>query len=502
MSRLFTILSLFLIGAAHGAKPNIILIYADDLGYGDVTCNGAQAGLTPHIDRLAKEGVNFLDAHCSAATCTPSRYSLLTGEYAFRHPDVRILRGNAKAAIQPGKPTMASMLKSVGYRTAVIGKWHLGLGGDDGIDWNAEVKPGPLEIGFDTSFLIPATGDRVPCVYLKNHRVVGLDPADPIYVSYQKGDFDGGPLGQDHPELLKMKFSHGHDQTIVNGISRIGRMRGGKKALWVDEDMADVITKEALSFIDSSKDQPFFLFFSFHDIHVPRVPHPRFVGKSGMGPRGDCIVQMDWCIGEVLNKLDASGLTQDTLVIFSSDNGPVLDDGYEDEAVTKIGSHQAAGPLRGGKYSNFEAGTRVPMMVRWPAEVKPGVVSNALFSQIDLYASLAKLTEAKLEDNAALDSLDTLDVLLGRSQKAREELVEQARGLSLRQSSWKYIAPGKGPQINKNTNTELGVDPEPQLYNLAEDLGETKNLATSDPERVKAMAARLQAIRDAGRTRP
>ena len=243
--------------------PNVVLIYIDDLGYGDVGCYGATSVQTPHIDRIANEGCRFTDGHSSAATCTPSRYSLLTGEYAWRHKGTGIAPGDATAIIKPGRVTLASMLQSAGYRSAVVGKWHLGLG-EDTIDWNKPITPGPLDIGFDECFLIPATGDRVPCVYVRNRNVAGLDPNDPITVSF-KGPLDDEPTGASNPELLKLAWDHGHDATIVNGISRIGFMKGGRKARWVDEDMADTITQEAVSFIDrhvaTHHQQPFFLFF-------------------------------------------------------------------------------------------------------------------------------------------------------------------------------------------------------------------------------------------------
>ena len=284
MKRLAVLLSLILLccGLAAGAeKPNIVLLYADDIGYGDLGCYGAAGHLTPNLDRLASTGLRFTDAHCSSATCSPSRYSLLTGEYAFRQ-SARVLPGDAPALIRPGRATIGSVLQQQGYTTAVVGKWHLGLG-DGNMDWNGEIKPGPLEIGFDYSFLIPATGDRVPCVYVENHRVVDLDPLDPIQVSFREPVGDE-PTGQNHPEYLKMHPSHGHDRTIINGISRIGYMTGGRAARWVDEDMADRITRKAVDFIDENHSRPFFLYFSTHDIHVPRVPRGIFRGASGMGP--------------------------------------------------------------------------------------------------------------------------------------------------------------------------------------------------------------------------
>lgn len=474
-------------------QPNIIFIYADDVGYGDVSCYGAGVIATPNIDRIASEGVRFTNAYASSATCTPSRYSLLTGKYAWRQKGTGIARGNAAMIINPKQATIASVLKRSGYRTGVVGKWHLGLGPKGGPDWNEDITPGPREIGFDYSFLIPATGDRVPCVYVENQRIVDLDPADPIQVSYGKPIGDE-PTGKAHPELLKMKFSHGHDQTIINGISRIGYMDGAESARWVDEDMADVITAKAKDFIKENRDEPFFLYFSTHDIHVPRVPHSRFEGKSGMGPRGDAMLQLDWSTGEILEILDSLNLAENTLIVFSSDNGPVLDDGYEDYAVEKLNGHTPAGPFRGGKYSSFEAGTKIPFIVRWPEQVTSGE-SQALVSQVDLMASLAELTGQKLKNGEGPDSQGMVEVFLGKSHSGRDHLVQHARNLAIIKDGWKYIEPGKGPKVNKNVLIELGMDSEPQLYNLNMDFGEVSNVAAEYPEVVKEMSALLESVK-------
>lgn len=474
-------------------QPNIILIYADDIGYGDLSCYGAKRVRTPNIDRLASGGIRFTNAHSSSATCTPSRYSLMTGEYAWRKSGTSVLPGDARLIIRPGRVTLPSMLRSRGYRTGVVGKWHLGLG-DGNIDWNEEIKPGPLELGFDHSFLIPATGDRVPCVYVENHRVSGLDPSDPIRVSYAE-PFSGEPTGRANPEKLKMHPSHGHDQAIVNGVSRIGYMSGGKSALWVDEDMADTITRKAVEFIDREKAKPFFLYFATHNIHVPRLPNKRFTGTTPMGPRGDAITELDWSVGEILDALERHKLTDNTLIIFSSDNGPVVDDGYRDQAVEKLGGHRPASIYRGGKYSNFEGGTRIPFLLRWPQSVKAQQSSKALISQIDLLASLSKLSGYKMPEEAAPDSADVIDALLGQTTRGREHLVEHAGVLSLIQGDWKLIEASNKPRVNQNTNTELGNDPNSQLYNLASDPGERNNLANSEPERVKSMTLFLDGIR-------
>lgn len=483
--------------------PNIVLIYVDDLGYGDTSCYGATMVSTPNIDRIAQEGCRFTDGHSSAATCTPSRYSLLTGEYAWRQKGTGVASGDANAIIKPGRVTVASMLKQAGYRSAAIGKWHLGLG-DGPIDWNKPISPGPLEIGFDESFVIPATGDRVPCVYVANHNVVGLDPNDPITVSFREPVGDD-PTGLKNPELLKMGWDHGHNATIVNGISRIGFMSGGKTARWVDEDMADVITKEAVRFIDRHKashhDQPFFLYFNPHDIHVPRVPHTRFSGTTVMGPRGDAIAELDWCVGEILKSLDQHRLAEKTVLIFTSDNGPVVNDGYKDSAVEMLGAHKPAGPWRGGKYSSFEGGTRVPFLVRWPAKIQPSTTSEALVCQIDFLASFAALVGQVLPEGAGPDSLNTLPALLGETRRGRDHLVEQAGAHSLRRGSWKLIEASKGPAVSKQVNIETGNAPLVSLYDLASDPGETNNVAEQNQETVLEMVELLQRIRQQGTPR-
>jgi arylsulfatase A len=347
------LISCFAWAQKSNSKPNIVIIYLDDLGYGDIGCNGAKGVHTPHVDKLAKRGILFTDAHSSAATCTPSRYSLLTGSYAFRN-NAAILPGDAPLLIRPGVPTLPAMLQQSGYTTGVVGKWHLGLG-DGSIDWNGEIKPGPNEIGFDYSFLIPATQDRVPCVFVENRRVVNLNVTDPITVSYSH-QVGNDPTGLDHPEMLKMRADSQHSNTIVNGISRIGYMTGGNLARWKDEDFPNVLLQKAKTFIVSNKNKPFFLFFSLSDIHVPRDPNPMFKGKSSMGRRGDDIAQMDWLTGEVMKVLDQQNLAKNTLVIFTSDNGPILNDGYRDDSEEMVGDHKPAGPFKGGKYSAYEGG--------------------------------------------------------------------------------------------------------------------------------------------------
>ncbi|NBV85772.1 MAG: arylsulfatase [Verrucomicrobia bacterium] len=425
------------LNAAENAKPaqqpNIIVILADDLGYGDVGCYGATAVKTPNIDRLAQEGLRFTSGYATSATCTPSRYSLLTGEYAFRKSGTGILPGDAAMIIEPGRTTVPALLQKAGYKTAAIGKWHLGLGSkSQPVDWNAEITPGPREVGFDYSFIMAATGDRAPCVYVKNKRVVGLVSEDPISVSYKEA-YPGEITGKDNRESLKMDWSEGHNDAVINGVGRIGFMKGGKAALWKDEDMADVFTQEAVDFIEREKAHPFFLYFATHDIHVPRI-----------------------------------------------------------QANEKLGDHKPGGPLRAGKYSPFEGGTRVPFLTRWLGRIRPGV-SDAMVSQVDFLASFAALTGQKPDTAAAPDSSNILSALLGDAKTGRDHMLEYANKVSFRSGPWKFVQPGVyRSQLNRGTN--VTVKAPGWLFNLETDLGETDDVAVQHPEVVKEMVAKLDGI--------
>jgi arylsulfatase A-like enzyme len=475
-------------------KPNVIFIYADDLGYGDLGSYGATKISTPILDKLASEGLRFTHAHSTSATCTPSRYALMTGEYPWRKQGTGVLPGDAALIIEPGRTTLPLIFKQAGYNTAIVGKWHLGLGDAVNKNWNEPIKPGPNEIGFDYSFIFPATADRVPTVFIENHEVVGAEPSDPIEVNY-KQKIGNEPTGKENPELLKMRNTpnHGHDMTIVNGIGRIGWMKGGTKARWTDEEMPLTFLNKSCEFIRANRDKPFFLFYSLTEPHVPRMPSTVFKGKSGLGFRGDAILQIDWAVGEIMNELKELGIDKNTLVIFTSDNGPVLDDGYEDEAVTKLNGHTPWGPLRGGKYSTFEAGTRVPFIVRWPASVKPGV-SDGLISQVDLLASFSSMLGATIKTR---DSENMWPAIIGKSKSGRTSLVEQGMGsLAIISGSWKYIEPNNGPAISYLTNIETGNNYAPQLYNLQEDLGERNNLALKYPEKLTELRKELEKVRN------
>ncbi|MEO9473987.1 MAG: arylsulfatase [Cyclobacteriaceae bacterium] len=469
------------------AKPNVVIIYLDDLGYGDLSAYGATEIQTPNIDALANGGLRFTNGYATSATCTPSRFALLTGVYPWRNERARILSGSAPLIIDTAQVTMPKMLKSQGYQTAIIGKWHLGLGAGD-LDWNGHVAPGPNEVGFDQAYILAATQDRVPTVYIENGYVDGLDSEDPISVSY-KSNFEGQPTGKNNPELTTMKWHHGHNNSIVNGIPRIGYMKGGQAAQWSDMDMADHFLSKAKAYVKERKENPFFLYYAMQQPHVPRTPHPRFAGKSGMGPRGDVILEADWCIGEFMKTLEAEGVLDNTLIIFSSDNGPVLNDGYYDDAVEKLGNHKPAGDLRGGKYSLFEGGTRVPFITYWKGNIQAGL-SDALICQVDLLASLAKLVGAEVPPT---DSQELLDVFLGKSGTGRETLVLEAKGkTALRKGEWLMIPPYEGPAVNEKVNTEIGNSREYQLYNLKADIGQQNNLASIHTDRLDQMKSDLK----------
>ena len=479
-------------------KPNVLILYTDDLGYGDLGCYGATAISTPNIDWLAQNGLRFTDAHCTASTCTPSRFSMLSGRYAWRKKGTNILPGNANLTIPTDITTLPKVFQKAGYYTGVVGKWHLGLGNTFPIDWNKEVSPGPKEIGFDYSFIFPATADRTPTVFMENQMIIGLDTLDPIEVSYDHA-FPGELLGKEHPEMLKMKNdpTQGHDQHISNGIGRIGYMQGGKRAEWTDEELGFTFNSKTIGFIDESlkEKKPFFLYYAIHDIHVPRMPASIFKGKSKLGYRGDAILEMDHTVGVILEALKQRGLLDNTLIIFSSDNGPVMNDGYLDQSVeTSVAEHyKPAGIYRGGKYSVLEGGTRIPFIVYWANQIKPNTVSNALFTQVDLMASFAGMFGQKLPANEFTDSRNYLTTMIGKSEKSRDQIIEQPINIALAivKDGWKYISPSDGVPLMKEVNIETGFSKEDQLYNLKNDPQELNNLATKNPKKLAELKALL-----------
>lgn len=476
----FTVLSTFSLQAQH-KQPNVIIILADDLGYGDISCNGPYGIKTPNIDKLANEGLNFSDGHCTAATSTPSRYSLLTGFYPSRNLSANILPGDAPLIIDTERTNLPKIFQRAGYSTGVVGKWHLGLGKGP-TNWNKKVTPGANEVGFDYSYLLAATCDRMPNVYINNGKVVNLDLSDPIEVSY-KMNFPGQPTGKNNPELLRLKTTEGHLDGINNGVSRIGFQKGGKAAMFIDENMADTFLLKATHFVETNKQKPFFLYYALHEPHVPRLPNEKFLGKSGLGTRGDAILEADWCVGEFIKKLDELGLRENTIVILSSDNGPVIDDGYDDEAKEMLGNHKPSGPFSGGKYSYYEGGTRVPFIVNWKNHIIPGK-SEALVSQVDFMASFAVMLKQEVGKS---DGVNVLNALLGKSKKGRTTYIEEgiSRRIAYREGNWVYIP----------ANTNGKKKNEVELYNLEIDISQSNNLALKESKRLRNMADRYEKIR-------
>ena len=509
MKKTYLFICLFIINCSNYNKvksPNIIVIMADDLGYGDVGAYGAKSEnvKTPNIDKLAKGGIKFTSGYSSASTCTPTRYSFLTGTYAFRKKNTGIAPPNSPAIIKPGTETIASVLKKAGYNTAVIGKWHLGLGGPNGPDWNGKLEPGPKEIGFDYSFLLPTTNDRVPQVYVEDHYVKDLDLNDPIWVGYKKPN-ENHPTGISHRNTLRMNWNDGHNNTIHNGIGRIGFYTGGNSARFRDEDIADEWQIRAKDWIEENKDNPFFLFFSSHDIHVPRMPHERFQGKSGMSYRGDAIEQLDWNVGEIVNTLERLDLIENTLIIFCSDNGPVLDDGYDDFANESLGNHNPAGPYSGGKYTVREGGTRTPFISYWKGRIKPNV-SNLMISTIDLMASFSSLVGIELAQDGALDSFNVLDAILGGSDaKGREYIVSQDNGkrgnYGLRVGNWKLQRHDSKIMYNGDLSMRTWPVPKYTLYDLSVDIEEKNDLSNQNKDIFEKLKNKLDTIINNGRTR-
>ncbi len=512
-------------------NPNILLIYADDVGIGDISAYGAELIHTPHIDALAEAGIRFTSAYATSAMCTPSRYSLLTGIYAFRLEGAGILSAEDPLLIKPGSVTLPGLLQKQGYRTGIVGKWHLGLGETvGGLDWNGVIKPGPLEVGFDESFLLPVTNDRVPTVYVDGHYVYNLSPEDdPLLVrypveghhEYQEKQFGRDshaayeplvgnlPTGLSHPELLHYGADIQHSGTIVNGISRIGHMDGGQSAWWNDEEMTFVFAEKAEEFIKKDDGKPFFLFLSSHQNHAPRIPNPKFLGSSSVGLRGDCVVELDWLVGEMVRVLKETGQYENTLIVFTSDNGPALYEGYDDGALENNKGHNPNAGFRGGKYIAYEGGTRMPTIVQWPSRIKQGIVSDALISQVDFLATFTSLAGGKLPDDKHFDSEDITPALLGESDKGKDFVVQQSSdGLGIRKGKWKYIEPAtrskwaydrhnRGEQNPMHYNM---LEPVEYLFDLENDQEERHNLAGQYPEKLKEMRILLLDIKNKGLT--
>ncbi|MDA1232697.1 MAG: arylsulfatase, partial [Planctomycetota bacterium] len=433
------LIALILLGVvssdAHAhEKPNIVLIFADDLGYGDLGCYGATKVQTPNIDRLAAEGRRFTDAHSVSAVCTPSRYTLLTGEYPLRANGGKGIWGPAPVIspllVDTEKVTIADVCKSSGYDTAVLGKWHLGFKTGSN-DWQEPLRPGPQDLGFDYYFGMPVVNSAPPYVYVENDRIVGSDPADPLV---QLGRNDKGvatPITPIPPEAAQRSPN---------------QFRGAKEAhkLFNDYEVGTKFAGKAVEWINNHKKNPFFLYLATTNIHHPFTPARRFQGTSQCGLYGDSIHELDWMVGEVLACLEENGLSDNTLVIFTSDNGGMFNHGGQ--AAFQAG-HRQNGDLLGFKFGVWEGGHRVPLIVRWPGKVQAGSTSHQLIGNIDMLATLAAVTGQKLDQAQQADSVNMLPAFVGEPEKPlRDHLIlasHKGTHLSIRKGKWMYI-PGQG----------------------------------------------------------
>jgi arylsulfatase A len=509
MNRILLLSALLLVPqtALHAAEtlPNIVLIFADDLGYGDLGCYGATKVKTPNIDRLATEGRRFTDAHSASAVCTPSRYGLLTGQYPFRAAGGKGLWGPAPPSspllIDTEMLTVADVFKSKGYDTAVFGKWHLGFGKGRN-EWKEPLRPGPQDLGFDYYFGMPVVNSAPPYVYVENDRIVGSDPADPLEPAKKSGKAPTPltPLDKGASNRVKNEFS--------------GAVAAHK--LFNDYEVGTKLTEKTTEWIKSRKGKPFFAFFSTTNVHHPFTPAKRFQGTSQAGIYGDFVHELDWIVGEVRKSLEVAGVADNTLIVFTSDNGGMFNSGGTQAAEF---GHKINGDLLGSKFGVWEGGHRVPFIAWWPGKVPAGTVSNQLLSSVDLMATAAAIVGRELSEEERRDSINMLPVLTGNPEKAlRTELVacpNSSAHLSLRKGKWMYIPAQSdggfgGSQGGAGATKWVGTPnsdiedgkikpdaPPAQLYDLEADRNQTTNLHNRFPEVVSEMKAALESYRSA-----
>ncbi len=469
---------------APAAAPNIVYILCDDLGYGDVQCLNPTRGKikTPHIDSLAAQGMIFTDAHSGSAVCTPTRYGVLTGRYAWRtRLQNGVLGGFSPPLIAEGRLTVAGFLRAHGYHTACLGKWHLGWdwaqrptdgtrkgGVQANVDYTAPIRRGPTSVGFDYYFGISASLDMAPFVYLENDRVTGIPSVEKTFVRT-------GPAAPDFEA-----------EDVLPTLAR-------KAAAYVKEKAAA-----------SRQSRPFFLYLPLNSPHAPILPTKAWQGKSGLGDYADFVMETDWAVGEVLAALETAGIAENTLVIFTSDNGcsPVAQ-----IAQLEAQGHFPSGPFRGYKSDLWEGGHRVPFIVRWPARVPAKSTSDQVICLTDLMATCADILNTSLPPDAGEDSVSLLPALLGRPAKPEREAVVNhsiSGRFALRQGRWKLeIAPGSGGWGAPNDfEAKTAGLPEIQLYDLLADPGETKNVHREHPAVVARLRQLLEKIIADGRSTP
>lgn len=436
---------------AHSpSRPNVVVIMADDLGYGDLGCYGATEVSTPNCDRLAREGRKFTDAHTPSAVCSPTRFGLLTGTYPWRENRVpRHLHADEPLVIRDGEATVASLLKQAGYATACVGKWHLGAQRQNPIDWQQPLRPGPNDVGFDSFFGVINSHNQAPYVWVENDTILDRRPGEVFAIEKQTVQTSG------------KKYRNSYE-----GEARLA--------------------PRAVKFLEHNQHKPFFLYYPTSAVHLPHTPGKAWQGKSKLGQYGDYIQEFDWEVGQVLDTLDRLKLADNTIVVVTADNG----------GIAKFGNprHKVNGPLRAGKTTAYEGGHRVAYLVRWPGRVPAGTTCDETICHVDLMATLCAALQIELPSQAGPDSHNVLPAWLGQphSEPLREATVcvsQMAADFSIRQGPWKLILLG-------------GAKPGKELYNLEQDPAESKDLSAAEPQRVAELEKLLATCKKNGWSRP
>jgi arylsulfatase A len=504
MKSLVLLVLLALAFTAHAAdRPNIVVILADDFGYGSSGCYGADPKLvqTPNIDRLAREGRRFTDANTTSSVCSPTRYSLLTGRYCWRTSEKSgVLGVFSPLHIEPARLNMASLLKAHGYQTAAIGKWHLGYGRTDGspqwrTDFAAELSPGPLDIGFDYHFSVPGNHGDLTGVYVENRFVYGL----------RSGKIPPGTKLSPVPDSDDFKATYTKEDT-ESGRATVLDLDAPRR---VNERVMPVLTDKAVRWIEQQKTgAPFFLYFTPVAVHNPVTPDKDLAGKSAAGPYGDWIHELDRSVGRILDAIDKQGLAENTLVVFTSDNGGVTGSARPDspQGVAEKAGLKINGALRGRKHSIWEGGFKVPFLVRWPGRVTAGSVCSEMVSVADILATTAAIVGEKLPDAAkgAEDSYNILPAILDEKNAPirADMIVHSSDGVfAIRKGPWKWIEGVPVDDIKPGTRRLRADEFRPQLYNTKDDPAERKDVSAEHPEIVKELRALLNRYRDEGHSR-
>lgn len=475
----------------QASKPNIIFIFADDMGYGDVSgLNPFARTLTPAIDKLIGEGITFTEAHSAGSVCTPSRYSLLTGRYFFRTTRQRgHYWGYLPPYIETERETIGDLLQKSGYTTACIGKWHLGLNwqkkdetlpliphperlGYTNVDFNSLVSGGPNDLGFDYSFIIPASLDMPPYVFIRNNKVVDSEILLTADVYPKRLDDTVGAWDKKHTDKNDIYWERG-----------VWWRNGEMSKSFKIEECLDVITREGIAFIEreARKERPFFLYLPLTGPHTPWIPNEQFKGKTELGTYGDFIAQIDNIVAQVTRKLEELDIEENTMIIFSSDNGAA----WAREDVLRY-AHQSSWGRRGMKGDAWDGGHHIPLVIKWPKKIKSGSVFNHDVSLIDFYATFAELTHQNLNKKVAEDSFSFMEVLKGNQKtKTRDHIIylSSAGKLAIKRGDWKYIEGlGSGGHSSPTRLIPVKNGPANQLYNMKEDVLESNNLILQKPE--------------------